>query len=116
AAQVPHVGRVARRGHIPRPLPASRPGGMEGGAPRCADAAARADPRGDESRGRRPAAAAAASPGAAPPALPHGTAPVLRRLALLLPPSVARLAAVPAAEPRAAEHRRLPRGAGSDLE
>src|SRR2546425_2091188 len=85
-------------------------------APRCADAGARADPRGDEPCGRRGAAAAAGSPGAARPALPHGAAPVLGRLALLLSPSVARLAALPAAEPRAAQYRHHPRAAGSNLE
>src|SRR5438045_7510111 len=83
---------------------------------RCAAAGARADPRGDEPAGGGRAAAAAGGAGAAQPALPHRAAPVLGRVALLFPSSVARLAAIPAAELRAAQRRHLPRGAGADLE
>src|SRR5438477_3420594 len=113
---VPPIGRVGGRSEDARALQPAGSRRMARGASRCADERAGADPRGDAAAGRRGAAATAGGAGAARPALPHRAAPVLGRLDLLVPPSVARLAAVPAAEPAAAQHRHDPRRAGADLE
>src|SRR6476661_2563675 len=69
-----------------------------------ADASPRRDPRADVAGGARDAAAAAPAGAAARAALPHGAARVLRRLADPVPPSIARLARVLAAERRAQAH------------
>src|SRR5882724_6772323 len=95
---VPDVGRVAGRGEnagAPQPPRARR---VARRAHRCADAGAGAGTRGDEPAGCAGAAAAAGGAGAARSALPHDAAPVLRRIAAVVPPSVARLAAFSAAE------------------
>src|SRR5258706_3572961 len=113
---VPDVGRVAGRGENARPLQPAGTRRMARGAHRCADAGAGAGARGDEPAGRAGAAAPAGGAGAARSALPHDAAPVLRRIAAVVPPSVARLAAFPAAEPRAAQYRHHPGATGADLE
>src|ERR1051326_5751228 len=89
---------------------------MARGAHRCADARARRDPRGDEARDRRAAAAARRGRAAARSALCERAASVLGWHAPVLPPSVARLAAFPAAERAATYPRAVLPGPGSRLE
>src|SRR5262245_14005591 len=85
---------------------------MDGGAHHRADAGSRRDPRADVTGRFRVAAAAAPAAAAARTALPHGAARILRRLADPVPPSLARLARVPAAERGAQAHGRASRDPG----
>src|SRR5262245_50276956 len=78
---------------------------MEGRAYRRADAPPRRDPGGDGAGGSRRAAAAPERRVPACAALPDCAARVFGRLADPVPPSLARLAAVSAAQHRATAHR-----------